>query len=506
MKLKKIFSLGLAAISVFAMSATALAAPVLSEGPEITVASGDSHSYDAYQIFTGAPQTEDDGSVSLTDIKWGENANLPSGASVGDAVPQSDVEALQNAITGSGFSNDKTELNVIKNYVDLTSEPAYEDITVTESIKVQPGYYLFKDRNTISSPDTYSQYIVRVAEDVEINRKAASKTPTVDKTVGGKQGTTASENDIVTYDIKVTLPDNISAYSTYRFIVTDALDTGLTLQTAPTMKYYSTSGATGTAVTLAANTVSASAVENGTAAQYYQDKTAGTMTICSGDIMSMSGLNANSYFIISYTAKLNSGATDGSAAPNDNDASLKYSNNPNVNDMSSTNRVTDIASVYTFKLVITEEDNEGTPVKDVVIVLSKDDGSGKYVDVATKTTGTDGKATFDNIGSGDYKIRQTVPGSFADIEDIPFNINGEIDNTGTLTALTTDIGDNENVARSSTDVRTGVVAATITNHSKVSLPVTGTIGLVILGGAALAACGTAIGMRIKSRKEDEDED
>lgn len=506
MKIKKLLAIGLAILSIFVLSVNAFA---MSTPTDITirVQETDTHTYEAYQIFTGSVK---DG--KLENVKWGANANLPAGASVGDYASQSEVEALQAAIIdGENFANDKTELGTIETYVNFESTPVAAAISKDNAAFIEEGsgYYLIKDKNTVTGKDTYTQYIVKICENVTISRKAATSIPTIDKTANGANGTDASEGDTISYSIKVTVPDNILAYKAYKFVVTDTIDAGLTYtDEAPVLTYFASATATGTPVSLTKNTASVSAVTNGNTAEYFMDAAKGEFAICSGDIMGLADLGADSYFVITYKATLNADATNGAATPNENSATLMYNNNPNSSSMTTSNTATDTAPVYTYELVITEVNTDNDPIPGMKLKLQKKvDGS--YVDVKEVVTGTDGKVSFDNIGSGEYKLIETEPPkglSLTPHDPIEFTITDAFDDKGNLTNLGTDI-DKKDTTVSNVKVNkdTGVIEATVANYASIALPVTGTIGIIVLGGAAIAACGTAIGMRIKSKKDEEED-
>lgn len=487
MKTKKIFALGLAAISAFAMSATAMAYTAPAD-VTISVPSTDTHSYDAYQIFTGNVATDG----KLQNIMWGANAKLPEDVNVGDPVSPEDIHALQSIISGDTNADDARELTVIESqFVNFDSEPVAKDIKHGSPATVKSGYYLIKDKDGAELPtgDTYSQFIVRVADSFDISRKATTAKPVIDKEVNGIEGTDAKAGDDVEYSIAVTVPDNIQAYKFYKFVVTDNLDAGLIYKTNPTVTFYEDGDVSKDGVTYGTITPSNNA-----------------FSFDSGNIMTNSvtegKVNSASKFVITYEATVTADA----ALVNNNEATLSYSNNPNATDGGDLNESpSDTSTVYTYTLNITEVDAAGTPINGVGLELyRKNDNDSDYTKVAEATT-VNGIATFTALDSGVYRLEEvTVPDGFSKHDDVNFTITGTIENNQ-LTKLESNIGDQQPPVISSEVNNDGIVNATIGNNLTSSLPVTGTIGIVALGGAAIAAIGTAIGMRIKGKK-DEDED
>lgn len=516
MKLKKLLSVGLAAVSAFSLSASAMAA---AETITISVPSSDTHKYEAYQIFTG-----DVAEGYLNNVKWGKNGT----GTEGEFVSKAAIDALQAAciVDASGISadvlhgNDATELDTILDYVDLTSPPVAPEITNSKPAEgLATGYYLIKDKdNTITGKDTYTQFIVQVAGNIEISRKASSETsiPVIDKQAENKNGADAMVGDTINYSIKVTVPDNIKSYKGYHFVITDTMGDGLTYSSeAPVLKFYADAESEGVAIPLTkSNVFSADAMKavDGTPAQYAtKAKTQSTkaqLMAFSGDVIAQcASINSASYFVLTYKAVVNDnialGATgaNADAGTNKNSAKMDYTNDPNSDGMGTVNTSDgDDVNIYAYKLLVTEVDTDGNPIKGMTVKLYRKNAQGQYVELYEKTTAADGVLTFPTVSSGSYKLVETsVPSGFSKHSDVEFTITGSIDSTGALTGLSCSLsGANANV-------NTGVITASISNYASAALPVTGTIGIVVLGAAALAACGGAIGLRIKSKKEDSEE-
>lgn len=165
-KMKRFLGLLLAAAMVLAMNLTAFAA----DGKNFTINAPDNgHTYEVYQIFTG-----DYYEGVLSNIKWGQNGTGYT-PEKGTAVSSEVLEEL-TALSGS----DVDKLDVISEYVNFETEP-FATVEGGNSIEVPAGYYLIKDEDSSQNGeyDSYTLYIVEVADDITITPKAS--VPTVEK-------------------------------------------------------------------------------------------------------------------------------------------------------------------------------------------------------------------------------------------------------------------------------------------------------------------------------------
>lgn len=214
----------------------------------VRVEGGSGHTYELYQIFIGDPDPVLDGEgkilrYKLANVHWGENAKLPAGANPGDQVPD-DILKDQN-------NEDITDINQIKQYVDVGSEP-YR--IFGESVEVEPGYYLIKDADgTLGGADeAYTTDVLKVLG-AGITIKPKSAKPTVDKQVwdepededtsngdeaypnnaaGEGWGETADHALYERFQFKLIaqLPDEeaIDAYGSYKLVFRDTMSKGVT--------------------------------------------------------------------------------------------------------------------------------------------------------------------------------------------------------------------------------------------------------------------------------------
>ena len=310
-RIKKIASLLLAMVMVFAMGVTAFAGEV-PEGGETTPAAA-THTYEIYQIFTG-----DYADGVLSNIKWGVNGT----GTVGEKVEKTVLDALE-AVKDSTSDTDK--LAVINKYAKLDTTPVKNGSETTYT-GLTAGYYLVKDQDkSLDGTNVpYTLYVVQVVNDT-LTITPKGDVPETDKKIvdnGDKVSTNeASIGDEVNYEITGTMPSNIADYKTYYYMFTDTLSKGLTYKENSIQV-----------------TVNGKDVTN----YFYKgvgtyDETTGT-TIRVGilDIKALSLLTdpavgeitKDTKVVLTYTATLNENAViagDG----NPNDVKLSYSNDPN---------------------------------------------------------------------------------------------------------------------------------------------------------------------------------
>ncbi len=129
---KKLASLLLALVMVFALATTTFAA----EDTTISAPDGSTRTYDVYQIFTG-----DLHEGVLSNIKWGKNGT----GTEGTAVDQTTLDALA-AVNGK---SDTEKLTEIQKYVKLDSEK-FGTVSNGNSLTVPTGYYLIKDTGPVN--------------------------------------------------------------------------------------------------------------------------------------------------------------------------------------------------------------------------------------------------------------------------------------------------------------------------------------------------------------------
>ncbi len=540
-RIKKIASLLLAMVMVFAMGVTAFAGEV-PEGEETTPAAVE-HTYEIYQIFTG-----DYAGGVLSNIKWGANGTGEEGKAV-------DTEILDELEEITGETSDTAKLAVINKYANLESNPV-EIGSQTTYTGLTPGYYLVKDKDGSLTGEnvSYTLYVVQVVNDT-LTFTPKADIPTPDKKIveGENKVDTneASIGDEVNYEITGTMPSRIDDYKTYYYMFTDTLSKGLTYKED--------------SIKVTVNGVDVTKYFYKGVGDY--DTTTGT-TIEVGilDIKALSlltnpvvgAITKDTEVVLTYTATLNENAViagDG----NPNDVKLSYSNDPNNSGDGSTNppenpekptpthptgESPEIEVVtYTTELTIlkTDEDKKFLPGVEftltgngvnIVLVTEEtfteaadgeywklkdgtytttaptvaddetdntadyDDVSKKYTKTTsvvakgngqteTKVVGTvqaDGTVTFKGLGAGEYTITETktLPG-YNTIDPITFTLTFDAE-TKTFSS------DNDKVTVGTDNT----LDTSIVNQKGSLLPSTGGIGTTIfyvVGGILVIGAG-----------------
>lgn len=480
------------AIAGFAGAASATAAGT---NYDITVPSTDTHTYSVYQVFTG-----DLSNGTLSNIKAGQNFNKNNTAS------KSAADAAAEIAQGT-YANNTEKLAAITPYVDLTGT-AFGEVSANTALSAPAGYYLLKDKDAVTGNDAATLFIVQVNGPVTVNRKADK--PTFEKKVKDVNDSTGDKsnwqdsadydvNDDVPFQLTATLPTNeadFAAYKTYKLVFHDQQSAGLTLNKDSVVVKYGDQ-------TLGTDsyTLETPATDKDTFDITIND--AKTVKDADGSVITVA---AGGKFTVEYTSKLNENAVIG-AAGNPNEASLEFSNNPNVGGEGNTGKTpTDKVIVFTYQLDINKTFNGGTPDDNDLpeFTLYKFDSTtndyttnvGK-VDI-TKTA--DGKytASFKRVDDGKYKLVETkTPAGFNTAADTTFEITAEHDvesDNPQLTVL--------KINTTAGNTTTGTVTADVVNQKGSNLPSTGGMGTVLLyvaGIAVFVLAGATLVMALRRR-------
>lgn len=480
------------AIAGFAGAASATAAGT---NYDITVPSTDTHTYSVYQVFTG-----DLSNGTLSNIKAGQNFNKNNTAS------KSAADAAAEIAQGT-YANNTEKLAAITPYVDLTGT-AFGEVSANTALSAPAGYYLLKDKDAVTGDDAATLFIVQVNGPVTVNRKADK--PTFEKKVKDVNDSTGDKsdwqdsadydvNDEVPFQLTATLPTNdtdFAAYKTYKLVFHDQQSAGLTFNEKSVVVKYGDK-------TLGADSY--------TVTENPEDKDTFDITIA--DAKSVRDAEGNAInvaaggeFTVEYTSTLNANAVIG-AAGNSNEASLEFSNNPNVGGEGNTGKTPpDKVIVFTYQLDINKTFNGGTPAENDLpkFKLYKfDSTTGDYtIDrgevIITKTE--DGKytASFKHVDDGKYKLVETkTPAGFNTAADTLFEITAEHEvesDNPQLTVL--------KINTTPGNTTTGTVTADVVNQKGSNLPSTGGMGTVLLyvaGIAVFVLAGATLVMALRRR-------
>ena len=492
--IKKLASLLLVLVMVFALATTAFAEET---AYSITINnSAKDHTYEAYQIFTG-----DLSGTTLSNIVWGSGVSEAGQTALGDAAAK--AETLKTEADAKAFAK------AVAPYLTTAAGSAN---TVTDGKYVisglAAGYYLVKDQDgsLTGDNDSYTEYIIQVVGNVtatpksdvpEVQKKVKDINDSTDTTKTDWQDSADYDiGDSIPFQLKATLADNVSSYTTYKVVFHDTLSKGLTYNNDAKV-YIGGTETNGFTVTATVNA-------DGTT----------TLTVSCDDVKAL-GAGNSSVITVEYTAKLNENAVLGSAG-NPNEVYLEYSNNPNKseegnNETGETPK--DVVIVFTYKTIINKVDSENTPLTGAAfklekLIKGKDGAADTWTTVKEFTVDeTTTSFTFSGLDDGQYKLTETkTPVGYNTIDPIYFVIEATHDETAdaptlkTLNAYLTDAngnkqtemkdGESVNIDLGTVDLTAGSITTTVVNKSGSELPSTGGIGTTIfyvLGGVLVLA-------------------
>lgn len=480
------------AVAGFAGASTAMAAGT---NYDITVPSTDTHTYSVYQVFTG-----DLSNGTLSNIKAGQNFNKNNTAS------KSAADAAAEIAQGT-YANNTEKLAAITPYVDLTGT-AFGEVSANTALSAPAGYYLLKDKDAVTGDDAATLFIVQVNGPVTVNRKANK--PTFEKKVKDVNDSTDDKsdwqdsadydvNDEVPFQLTATLPTNeadFAAYKTYKLVFHDQQSAGLTFNKDSVVVKYGDQ-------TLGTDsyTLETPATDNDT----FDITITDAKTVKDADGSAITVANGGK-FTVEYTSTLNENAVIG-AAGNPNEASLEFSNNPNVGGEGNTGKTpTDKVIVFTYQLDINKTFNGGTPDDNDLpeFTLYKfDSATNDYTTNVGKvgiTKTADGKytASFKRVDDGKYKLVETkTPAGFNTADPTLFDITAEHDvesDNPQLTVL--------KINTTAGNTTAGTVVADVVNQRGSNLPSTGGMGTVLLyvaGIAVFVLAGATLVMALRRR-------
>lgn len=483
--MKKLISVLLTLVMALALTVPAFAAPT---NTTITAPAGSTRTYDVYQIFVG-----DLSGKVLSNVKWGENGTGTKGVPV-------DKTTL-DALVSVNSKSDTEKLDEIEKYVSLTST-AFGTVDKDTSLTVPTGYYLIKDKGPVGDKESYSLFVVQVVGPTTISPKVGTTTSEKKvKDTNDSTGDTSDWQDFADYDIgdnvpfqlKATLPDNVSVYDTYKVVFHDTLSKGLTYN--GDAKVYI--GGTET---------------NGFTVTTGTDKDDNPTLIISCDNVKALNAGNGSVITVEYTAKLNENAVVGSTG-NSNKMHLEYSNNPNnsgAGNNETGNTPEDTVVVFTYKTIINkvtknpdynpgvEGSQEYIPLTGAAFKLEKKGSTGAWTTVKEFTV--DSTATsfeFSGLDDGTYKLTETVtPAGYNTIDPIEFTITAAHDDSSAAPTLTS-LSGNATVGEINFTPNTtaGSLTADVVNQAGAVLPETGGMGTTlfyILGSVLVLGAGVLL--------------
>ena len=474
--MKKIISLLLAAVMLFSLGISAAAY-------DVTMATTEGHSYTAYQVFSG--KLAEDGKT-LSDIVWGSGVDgdalltaLKDDATYGAAFADCE-DAADVADVLAGYNDNSEAIAALAKVIaaNKTTAAASGD-TAIEGLDA--GYYLILDTtDTADMPEgeTYSDFILEVVSDVEVNakddsvssqKKVKDANDTTGETTGWQDSADYDIGDDVPFQLTATIANDFDKYETYKLVFHDTQCDGLTLNADSFKAYADGEEITGFTV-----------VEN-------PDDDC-TFEVVFDDLTEIDGVDNGSVITVEYTSKLNDEAAIG-AAGNPNEMYVEYSNNPNadVDGIEDTTGKTppDKVIVFTYKVNVNKVDEKGDPLEGAAFELFKK-VDGEWVSLGEGAGDDPTSFAWEGIDDGEYKLHETkTPDGYNSVDDIEFTVSADHDIEADDPALNSLEGGDKFTG----DVNAGSVTTDIENKQGSTLPSTGGIGTTIfyvLGGLLVA--------------------
>ena len=502
--MKKIIALLLALMLVLSLSATAFAADATET---ISVKSTDSHKYEVFQIFTGT--LSEDGKLGSVALR--QNGKLPEGAT---------IESALAALSALNSASDTEKLAEAVKYLDDT-KPSMGTVDKSNSLDVEPGYYLLKDVTTdLPSGEDYTEtrslYILQVVKDVTIEGKykkvvSEKKVYDINDTTGDTEGREDSADydigDRVKFELIGKLPEDYDSYNTYFLAFHDTCAPGLTFDEES--KNTMVVKVDGVVINSGYEIITEGMDDNCTFEVVFEDAKA------------VNAIKKNSVVTVEYTAVLNQNAVIGSAG-NRNSMHLEFSNDPNYVGGGEPGDDTppppppptdetpkDTVVVFTFQIDVDKVDEDKQPLVGASFTLYKkvltptgtagtdyitettgegEDAVTTYWQIIGTIAGTNSSDfTWNGVDDGDYRLVETVtPPGYNTMDPIDFSITAKHDADSADPHLTELNGGNLGAG----NVNTGVIYAKIENLPGTLLPSTGGIGTTIfylIGGILVLA-------------------
>lgn len=475
-KMKKLASLLLAMIMVFAMSATAFAAEADLSG----------HTYNAYQIFEG---TQAENESALGEIDWGDGVD-------GEKLL---IELKKNTAFANCTSAEAVA-EVLATYGDKSegaeafAKVAYKFIIEGKGKNIgdslEAGYYLVVDETTFEDGATNTavnlallqltkkgQFTIENKTDVpEVVKKVKDTNDTAGTTTDWQDSADYDIGDEVPFQLTATLASNVTDYDTYKVVFHDTLSAGLDYKEGSVVVKMGNQDVT---------------------SYFTPTESNGTLTISCENVKKFGATNS-SVIVVEYIAFLDTDAVIGSAG-NPNTVYLEYSNNPNWNgEGTPTGKTpTDKVIVFTYKLDVNKVDENQNPLAGAEFKLEKF-VNGAWVEVVNKltldTTGT--IFTFTGLDDGQYKLTETkAPNGYNIGSPLEFVITAEHNVTADEPTLISLTGDKVTGTAS-----TGTLLTTVINQKGATLPETGGMGTTLFYVAGFAMMITAAGAFVARRR------
>lgn len=481
--MKKILSLIASLAMILTLTLTGVSAD---STYQIIINATKGHTYEAYQIFKGdlTEKTEDGKTVTvLSNLVWGDGVTTTGQTNLGNAAKK--AGSLNSEATAQTFAKTLVTNEYLQNPKTLSVS---EDGTTYTISKLEPGYYLIKDKDKSLSDkygEAYTSYILKVVKNVEMEPK--SGTTTSEKKVDDNNDSNNSEGlvwqdsadhdigDLVSFQLKATIASDYDAYKTYYFAFHDTESAGLTFQ-PKTVKVF----------------VDGNLIEEG----YTVNTDPGdneTFVVEFENLKDIKSVKAGSVITVTYQSILNHNAVLGSSG-NPNKMYAVYSNNPNIEQGGTGKTKEDTVIVFTYKVVVNKVNSKNEPLSGATFTLEKfvaeTTGTEKYNNINGTwkainvfETEPDSTFTFKGLDDGIYRLKETVtPEGYNTIDDIYFEVAASHvleSDSPSLTDLNGNKLSGEVTIEFAKNLADGSLTTNVVNQSGTTLPETGGIGTTV---------------------------
>lgn len=498
---RKLASLLLALVMVFALATTAFAATVTVPSDGILK----DHAFTAYQIFSGREEIG-----ILSDVQWGSGiasdtflAALKADTTYGSLFTNCTTAADVAKVLGDNKTNTALANAVAK--LAYANKTGNGTVLISGENTLADGYYLIVDTTeNVGEGGAYNTALLQVVGNINITVKTDA--PTVEKKVkeGDSYGDVADCNigDAVEFQLIGSVPD-MSRYDTYKYIFHDTLSAGLDAPETSNVKVYLS----------ADKVVDASDAE--VIGSFNITVSGQEITVSCADLKTVNGIDNASYVIVKYSAVLNANAEIGLDG-NTNTVKLEYSNKPDQSgsgDNNTGNTPEDKVIVFTYELDTTKVDgqNHDTKLKDAKFVLLNSDATkvakitnGKFDGwqnlptagadgkIAAEswaadtvlTSGVDGLFKVTGLDEGTYRLREIVaPAGYnmlkGDITVVITATTSQEWTDGQASSALTKLEVTADGTAGTGNTSTGIAAITVANNAGSTLPETGGMGTTI---------------------------
>ena len=344
------------------------------------------HTYTAYQVFSGTLSTNEQGKQVLANISWGSGVDgdaLLTELKTLDAYKDcTDAAAVAEVL--KNFTDNSAELNAFADVVGKhlkgsgTSSTASDDKKTYTIDPGEAGYYIIKEGTNPESNRSTSSFMIEVVGPAEANVKDKPMTP--DKNIQEaekkvKEGT-ANVGDDVQFVVDGIEVPSTDGYKTFKFVMKDTLPKGLTFKQVDSVKI-------GTTV------FTKDADTNGYIQTVTKNETTGETELriaFKNALTTLKPLEGQTVEI-KYTATVNKDANFGDSG-NENEVVFEFTNNPDdehsgddfTEDEPHGTTPESKTKTYTTKIVVKKVDENNKALGGAVFKLS---GSAKNVVVTT---------------------------------------------------------------------------------------------------------------------------